>query len=457
MSPAVPTRVMTPPDTGTDGEGATDDGWIAGTFTSDVGWDHLETLVDIGDRMAGTDGERAGAEATRDALGRFARDARLEAFDLQGWVRGESAVRADGSTHDCIALPRSPAGEATGEFVDLGYGLPEDFEADLEGKVVMAASNVPSWYDRFLHRREKYYHAVEAGAAAFVFRNHVEGCLPPTGSVGTEEAPIGEIPAVGVSKEVGSRLARRFEGESVAVSVDCETPDTTSRNVHAELGPDTDERVLVTSHVDAHDIAEGAMDNGAGTAMVVELARALAARESDLDTRVEFVCYGAEEVGLIGSTAHAGSVDPDAVKAVLNFDGVARGRDLAAYTHGWEELAEAVETVADRFDHPFDPVPEVGPHSDHWPFVVRGVPGYHVYSETGDEGRGWGHTHADTLDKVESRDLRESAVLLTELAVELADAELTLSRKEESEIAGMLEEQGYEEGMKVTGDWPYED
>ena len=68
------------------------------------------------------------------------------------------------------------------------------------------------------------------------------------------------------------------------------------------------------------------------------------------------------------------------MKAVLNFDGVARGRDLAAYTHGWDELAEAVETVAERFDHPFDPVPEVGPHSDHWPYVVRGIPGYHVYA-----------------------------------------------------------------------------
>ncbi|MEF8842286.1 MAG: M28 family metallopeptidase [Haloarculaceae archaeon] len=447
---------MPPPDTGTDEVGETDDTWIAGTFTSTVGWDLLETLVDIGDRMAGTEGERAGAEATRDALAEFARDARLEEFDLQGWVRGESAVRAGGSTHDCIALPRSSAGEVTGEFADLGYGLPEDFDRDLEGRVVMTASNVPAWYHRFLHRREKYYHAVEADAAAFVFRNHVEGCLPPTGSVGTEADPIGEIPAIGVSKEVGSRLARRSEGEEVTVSVDCETPEATSQNVHAGLGPETDERVLVTSHVDAHDIAEGAMDNGAGTATVLEVARALAASESDLDTRVEFVCYGAEEVGLVGSTGHAESVDPDAVKAVLNFDGVARGRDLAAYTHGWDELAEAIETVADRFGHPFDSVPEVGPHSDHWPFVVRGIPGYHVYAETGEEGRGWGHTGADTLDKVESRDLRESAILLTGLAVELASADLTLLRKEDGEIAGMLEEQGYVEGMKITGDWPYE-
>jgi len=34
--------------------------WIGDTFTSDAGWTHLEALVDVGSRMAGTDGEREG-------------------------------------------------------------------------------------------------------------------------------------------------------------------------------------------------------------------------------------------------------------------------------------------------------------------------------------------------------------------------------------------------------------
>lgn len=430
--------------------------WIAETFTSNAGWSHLETLVDIGNRMAGSEGERKAAEATRDVLGRYARDARIEEFDIQGWSRGDAAVHAGDATHDAIALPRSPADEATGELVDLGYGLPGDFEeANLEGKVVMAASNVPEWYDRFLHRREKYYHAVEAGAAGFLFRNHVEGCLPPTGSVGTESDPIGDIPALGVSKEVGKRLLRRFEGDQITVAVDCDIHDARSQNIHAELGPATDEAVLVTSHVDAHDIAEGAMDNGAGTAMVVELAKALAAREEELDTRVEFVVFGAEEVGLVGSEHLADDCDEDDVKAVLNNDGVCRGRTLALYDHGFDGLRDAVDDVADRYEHPVESIPELGPHSDHWPFVQRGTPGYHAMSKTGDEGRGWGHTYADTLDKVEIRNLRESAILLTELAVELAHTDRQFEPKDDEELIEMLEEQDLAEGMKIVGDWPF--
>jgi Zn-dependent M28 family amino/carboxypeptidase len=431
--------------------------WIGETFTSDVGWDHLEALVDVGDRMAGTDGEREAAELTRDALADVgARDARLEAFDLQGWERGTSGVAAGERSYDSIALPRSPAGTVEAELVDVGYGLPEDFEDhDCEGAVVMADSFVPDWYDRYIHRTEKYYRAVDAGAVGFVYRNHVEGCLPPTGSVGTEDDPIGPVPAVGVSKEAGSALGRRHDGETVELSVEADVHDATSQNVHAELGPETDEQVLVTSHVDAHDIAEGAMDNGAGTAMVVQMAEALAAREDELDTRVHLVAYGAEEVGLVGSNHHADVADHDTVRAIVNNDGVVRGRTLNFTTHGFEALGEAAESVADSLDHPVTTNPKQGPHSDHWPFVQWGVPGYHVMSETGSAGRGWGHTYADTLDKLEGRDLREQAIVLTELTVELADEGFEVAHRDPEEIAAALEADDQDTAMKLTDEWPY--
>ena len=430
--------------------------WIGETFTSSAGWDHLETLVDIGNRMAGSEGERRAAEATRDALDEVgARDVELETFDIQGWTRGSSAVRAGETTQESIALPRSPAGDVSGELVDLGYGLPGDFDRDLDGKIVMVASNVPDWYGRFIHRREKYHHAVEAGAAAFVFRNHVEGCLAPTGSVGTESEPMGEIPAVGVSKEVGARLSRRFGGDDVTVKVEADVHDATSQNVHADLGPDTEEAVLVTSHVDAHDIAEGASDNGAGTAMVVELARALAAREEELDTRVHLLVYGAEEVGLVGSGYDGDQRDHEDIVAILNNDGVVNGRTLKFYTHGFDGLEAAVYDVADRMDQPVKTTPRLGPHSDHWPYVTWGVPGYHVTSETKGEGRGWGHTRADTLDKLEARTLREQAIVLTELAVTLAADETHIEHRDADAIAAQLEAEDIAEGMKKTDDWPY--
>ena len=432
--------------------------WIGDLFTSDTGWNHLETLVDVRDRMAGSAGEREAAEATRDALAAACGDAWLDEFAIQGWTRGDSAVQTPDRVEDCIALPRSPSGEVTAEFVDLGYGLPSDFEeADLDGKVVMVASDVPGWYDRYLHRREKYYHAIEAGAVGFVYRNHVEGCLPPTGSVGTSEDPLGEIPAVGVSKEVGARLGRKYDGQDVGLSVTADDDDATSQNVHATLGPDTDEELLVTSHVDAHDIAEGAMDNGAGTAMVVQVAQALADRADELDTQIHFVCFGSEEVGLVGSAYDAENRDRDDVCAVLNFDGVVRGRTLTVYVHHFDALGDAAHEVADRFDHPISVSPDLNPHSDHWEYAKYGVPSCHVASETGGSGRGWGHTFADTLEKLDGRNFREQAILLTQLAVDLASADAAVAHASEADVAAALEDEDLAAGMKITGDWPYDD
>lgn len=428
-------------------------------MTSDFGWSYLEDLVDIGNRMAGSEGEHRGAQVVAEALETAgARDVHLDPFDLQGWERGSSRLTVPDQDHsiDCIALPRSPAATVEREFVDLGYGLPADFEAaDVEDKIVMVATNVPAHRDRLIHRREKYYYAVEAGAAGFVFANHVEGQLPPTGSIGRPGHPIGEIPAVGVSKEVGAQLSRRFDGDTVKIEVEADIGEATSHNVHGRLGPDTDQRLLVTSHIDSHDIGEGAMDDGAGTAMVIELARILAEREDELDTGVEFIGFGAEEVGLDGSEYHSTTVDPEAVKAVVNLDGVIRGRTLQFFTHTFDELEAAVDRTADRLDHPTRVIPKEGFRGDQWPLVREGVPGYFVSGVRDSEGRGYGHTSADTLDKLDIRNLREQAVFLTELVVDLAQEDVVIPHRSRQAVAESFEAEGRAAGMKIIGEWPY--
>ena len=435
--------------------------WLSQAYTDNVGWDLLAELVDASPRMAGSDGESKAAAIVRDAFEEAGtRDVRREPFDIVGWTRGSSVVSHIDSDreYDCIALPRSPDGAGEGRLVDVGYGRPEDFaDADTEGNVVMAAANVPEHYNRFIHRREKYYYAVENGAAAFLFRNHIEGQLPPTGSIGTEADPIGEIPAVGVSKEVGAELARRYEGKSLRVDVEVEIGDATSQNVHAALGPDTDEEVLVTSHVDAHDIAAGAMDNGAGTAIVVELANTLAAREDELETKVHFIAFGAEEVGLKGSEYYADANDLSSVKAVVNNDGTARARDLKIITHGFDAFERVADEISDVYHAPVETLPTLNPHSDHWPFVKRGIPGCQTKSATGARDRGWGHTHADTLDKVDSRDIRHHAILLAEAVVRIAATDAQVNRRPTAGIAEQLEAENKAVGMRVIGDWPFDD
>lgn len=179
-----------------------------------------------------------------------------------------------------------------------------------------------------------------------------------------ERPPIAEIPAVTVSKEVGDRLARRWDGEAVTIDVEADSHETTSQNVHADVGPDTGAVVLMTSHVDAYDLGEGAVDNGSGTAVLVEILRALTKREDELDTRVHLILYGAEEVGIVGSRLNAERRDPDDVVAMLNIDGIGHGRTLDLFTHGFDGLDSAAETVADRFTHPIETTPTLKINAD---------------------------------------------------------------------------------------------
>jgi aminopeptidase YwaD len=435
---------------------------VGEAYTSTRGLDLIESLVDLGSRMPGTEGEeRAAALLAERFEENGLREVETTEFPIPGWWRGSSSLsigdrRFDGP-NELVALPGTPAGEVSGELVDVGDGLPEDFEGrDLEGRLVMASSLTPEDYGRWVHRGEKYAWAAEAGAAGFVFRNHVEGCLPPTGDVGSLNGP-GPIPAVGVSKELGSRLVRYCERESVetTLSVECRNEPTRSRTVEGVVGPDTEEEVLVTAHIDAHDVGEGANDNGAGCALVAEVGRLLATIEEGVETRVRLVTFGAEETGLYGAYHFTHTRDLDRVKCVLNLDGAGYSRNLAIYTHGFTAIGEAFDEVSEEFDAPIHVASTIRPHSDHWPFVQRGVPGAQGRALAGESGRGWGHTHADTLDKIDGRDLRDLTVLLAAGTVKLAEEGREIEPVESEEIREATEEGGFDVGMKAVGSWPW--
>ena len=423
---------------------------IGSTYTESVSWDLLNELVDCAPRMAGHEGEQAAIDAIAEQFRTLGlEDVTVEEFEVPTWHRGRSVLRVPGTdrtysgSHELIGLPLTPPGTVSGPIVDVGHGTPEEYdEVDVEGALVVASGGTPDSYDRWLHRREKYETAAERGAVGFLFRSRMPGCLPPTGGIGGDSPP-GEIPGVGVSRELADRLTRSQTDEAELV-VECETKRQPSGNVSARLGPDTDEKILLTAHHDAHDIAEGANDNGCGCALVAEVARLLKTVEDDLDTAVRATTFGAEEIGLLGSTHAAEQMAHEDIKAVFNLDGIGTTRDLAVDTHGFPEIARVAETVDERGSTPIEVNENVNTHSDHWPFAREGVPAAMAYSVGGDDRRGWGHTHADTLDKLDRRDLQSIAVPLAEMGLELADEDCSPEHAAGETVLERAREEGYD-------------
>lgn len=438
---------------------------IGDAYTSDYAWSVLESLTAIGNRMAGQEGEREGAEYIRDSFTELGfREVAISEFDVPGWWRGSSTLSVRlghdqefTGSHELIALAGSPAAVTSGDLVDVGCGLPEDFEAaDVRDKLVLASSRTPDSYGRWVHRTEKYGLAVENGAAGFLFYNEIPGYLPLTGNIGGDGP--GDIPAVGLSHEVGNRLVKacRDGSPSATLEVNANSHPSTSRNVEAVIGPETDEEILLTAHVDAHDIAEGATDNGVGCALVAEVSRLLDRYIDDLGTAVRVVIFGSEEIGLRGAHHWIETHERANVKSIVNIDGNGTWEDVTMYTHGFAEIADAFESTADSLRAAMTVDEGYLPHSDHWPFVQRGVPGAMIRSES-NTGRGWGHTHGDTLDKLDPKPLRDLAIAITAGIVQLADPALSIDHRDIEQVRNDLIEEGHAAGLRAAGDWPFDE
>ncbi|MFW6017566.1 MAG: M28 family peptidase [Halapricum sp.] len=424
---------------------------------SDRPWRVLTTLAEFEDRLGGHPGEKRAAEFLHDELEEIGiENVRQESFAIPEWTRGETSLlvhvhsRDRERTFEARSLPYCPEATVEAPLVDVGYGTPEDLDdSDVEDAIVVASAATPQSADRFVHRTEKIGHAAERGATGFIFANHRPGQLPPTGSLRVGDT----LPAVGVSHETGEWLREYArEGAAARLNVTVSVEPGTSQNVRGRFGPETDDAVLLVAHYDAHDVGEGALDNGCGVAVLLSVVEAL--HRLDTERAIEVALVGCEELGLQGSETLAANLDAESVHAVVNLDGVGRDRTIQALTHGSDELGSLVEAVFDAVGHPFDTQDRPHPYSDHWPFLRQGVPALQVHSqedeETGPWDRGWTHTRADTRDKVDRRTLREHAMLVALLVRELASTDL--ERIDPDRLRADLADA--EPSMRAAGVWP---
>ena len=73
------------------------------------------------------------------------------------------------------------------------------------------------------------------------------------------------IPALGIAPETAARLARRPHGwPKVTMTIETDEAPAETETLVYEYPGTTDEWVVLSAHVDGHDLAESAMDNGTG-------------------------------------------------------------------------------------------------------------------------------------------------------------------------------------------------
>ncbi len=375
-----------------------------------------------------------------------------------------TALSIDGAAEDAKAFTPvafSGRGTATGGVASVGWGISApDLEWDdykgksVKGKVVVVHRFVPA--DKRFDGAEPRARYGDLEYKAFVARQHgaVALIVVDDGDPKADEAPLpaleprqdkdAGIPIVAITRALAAPLGKG--AHAIAVTVDLAPKTATTDNVVGVIraGADASKRkkgvIVVGAHYDhlgmggpdALDtepaIHNGADDNASGVAAVIEVARTLAARKSELTRDVYVVAFSGEEMGDLGSAFYVKHPPtPEPVFAMLNMDMVGRMRVNALQVLGSESAAEWSALVGPACDEARVACSLSGSGygpSDHMSFYAAGAPVLHFF--TG--GHLDYHKATDDADKINAAGGARVAQIVADVALRV-DAAETLTYK----------------------------
>jgi aminopeptidase YwaD len=341
-------------------------------FSGDLAKRHVDALAaDIGSRPAGSANQARAGQYVLDQLRQLGYQAELQPFQVSQYDdRGSSLSVAGPLGRSILAntLQHSPAGVVEGELVEAGLGRPGDFSPSaVRGKIAL----IERGDIRF---SQKVENVAQAGAVGAVIYNNeprnFSGSLAATAS----------IPAVSASQEDGESLLAQLRRGPVTVrlEVDATLEPRTANNVIG-VRPGGPETIVIGAHLDSVSAGPGANDNGSGTAVMLELARVLAARPSPFT--IKFVAFDAEEIGLLGSghlVSQLTEAERRSIRAMINLDMVGVGEQPRF--GGSEELTRPAFAVAASLGQPAQSIGDgLNGASDHASFLRAGIPALFLY------------------------------------------------------------------------------
>jgi Zn-dependent M28 family amino/carboxypeptidase len=289
-------------------------------------------LSNGGHRAVGSPGYQASVDHVVHTLEALGLEPWLEPFDVREFEALGALLQADAGTlslgEDLSVLTWSAEADVQALLrpVDLQVPPPEVANTSTSGCEAEDFGGFPAGSIALLQRggctfADKVRQAQAAGALGVVLfnegqegrRSTLEGALEP------DDLPA--IPVVGVSFERGLALADQIDPIRLRVQASIERTPTV--NVLVDLPGDTGRHWLVGAHLDSVRAGPGINDNGTGVASLLALAARLVDLPADGRHGVRLAFWGAEEVGLVGSLHHAGSLEEAGDTATLgnlNFD-----------------------------------------------------------------------------------------------------------------------------------------
>ncbi len=404
-----------------------------------------------------------------------------------------------------MAQPQVSIDDAEVVFVGYGITAPEydwdDFAGiDVAGKILLIMNNDPEddpnlfegrrrlYYGRWDY---KYANAAAHGAVGAIIIHTTPSAGYPFKVVQTswsgEESELREDDSARlkvkswVTEEAAKKIAtlagkdldqlrsaanqRGFRSVPLdvrtSVALTCEIRERDTANVLGILpGSDpelADEYVMLMAHHDhigraaerdasGDDIYNGAIDNAAGTAALLAMARSVSTATEKPKRSILIAAVGAEEQGLLGSKYYAAhpTVPLGKIAGLINMDGLnflGRTVDLQVVGFGKSSIDALVQAAAEKQNRSVVPDQFIDRgyyyRSDQFSMAKVGVPGLYLHAGTAVRGKpdGWGR---EQLEKWTDTDYHqpsdeynpdwdlsgavEDSQLLYEVAIQMANA-----------------------------------
>lgn len=433
-----------------------------GAFESDYAYRQLAHLSNnIGPRLSGSAQAQKAVEYIAAELRKVGLEVQLEKVMVPHWVRGEETAAlieypgmAPDSTQKIVLTALGGSVATPHEGVTAEVVVVNNFEElqalgrnRVAGKIVLFNAKFDqqladngfagqAYGQSVIYRGIGASAASRLGAVASLNRSAggAEYRLPHTGALRyADDAP--KIPAAAVAAEDADLIAHLVTEGKVRMHLVLtpETlPDAVSYNVIADLkGSEHPEQIVIVSgHLDSWDLGRGAIDDGAGVVMAMQTAQLLKQLHLRPKRTVRVIAWMNEENGLMGGRTYFNNHKTDLANhfAAIEAD-LGAGHPMGFYAAGKTEILTLLQPLAVILQTQGAGVTrsaeETG--SDIGPLGAGGVPTFAPIQDARTYFN-YHHTAADTLDKVNPKELQENCAVVAALAYTLANMPQSLPR-----------------------------
>jgi Zn-dependent M28 family amino/carboxypeptidase len=429
---------------------------------SDYAYRQLAHLSDnIGPRLSGSPQAQAAVEYVAAELRKLGLEVQLEKVMVPHWVRGEETAAltdypgmAQGTTQKIVLTALGGSTATSNEGLEAEVVVVNNFDElqalgrdRVAGKIVLfnpkfdkqLAENGfagPAYGQAVIYRGQGPSAAARLGAVAALVRSvgGAEYRLPHTGALRyADDAP--KIPAGAVTAEDADLMAHLASEGRVRmhlVLTPQTLPDAVSYNVIGDLkgGEHPEQIVIVSGHLDSWDLGRGAIDDGAGVVVAMQAAQLLKQLNLRPKRTLRVIAWMNEENGTMGARTYAKDFQSEMANhfGAIETD-LGAGHPLGLNAQGKPAILTLLQPLAVILQSQgagvTRMVEETG--TDVEPLGAAGVPTFAPIQDSRTYFN-YHHTAADTLDKVNPKELQENCAVVAALAYTLANMPQALPR-----------------------------